>query len=96
MSSKEKISLTLLVAAYLLVTIRYFPGRPADTLTATMGHLLDSVPYIIAVTILTVSIMQKVVGAKLPHNRIARIYLTFGLIAEFFFGIYHYVSVAQI
>jgi hypothetical protein len=96
MNTKEKISLLLLVVVYLLVTIRYFPDRPGDTLTATMRHLLESVPYIIALTIVTVSIMQKVVGAKLARNRIARIYLTFGLIAEFFFGIYHYASVGAL
>ena len=96
MITKERISLFLLIVLYLAVTVRYFPDRPMDTLMATMRHLLDSVPYIIAVTILTVSIMQKVIGAKLPHNRIIRIYLMFGLIAEFFFGVYHYVSLGQI
>ena len=96
MSTKEKISLFLLIVVYLLVTVRYFPNRPIETLSATMSHLLESVPYIIAVTILAVSVMQKVVGEKLPRNRIARIYLTFGLIAEFFFGIYHYLKQGQI
>jgi hypothetical protein len=96
MSTKEKISLFLLVVVYLLVTVRYFPNRPMETFSATMSHLLESVPYIIAVTILVVSVMQKVVGEKLPRNRIARIYLTFGLIAEFFFGIYHYLNQGQI
>jgi hypothetical protein len=96
MRAKEKISLLFLITLYLLVIVRYFPDRPADTFMATMRHLLDSVPYIIAMTILTVSIMQRVVGAKLPHNRIVRIYLMFGLIAEFFFGIYHYASVGNL
>ncbi|MEW6518525.1 MAG: inner-membrane translocator [Thermodesulfobacteriota bacterium] len=96
MSTKEKISLFLLIVVYLLVCIRYFPGRPLETLTATMSHLLESVPYIIALTVLVVSVMQKVVGQRLPKNRIARIYLTFGLIAEFFFGMYHYLKLGQI
>jgi len=96
MSTKEKVSLFLLILVYMLVTVRYFPNRPMDTLAATVSHLLESVPYIIAVTIVVVSVMQKVVGEKLPKNRIARIYLTFGLIAEFFFGMYHYLNQGQI
>jgi hypothetical protein len=96
MSTKEKISLFLLIAVYLLVTVRYFPNRPMETLAATMSHLLESVPYIIAATIVVVSVIQKVVGQKMPRNSIARIYLTFGLIAEFFFGIYHYLNQGQI
>jgi hypothetical protein len=95
MSTKEKISLFLLVVVYLLVTVRYFPNRPMQTLSATMSHLLESVPYIIAVTILVVSVMQKVVGEKLPRNRIARIYLTFGLIVEFFCGLHNHFSLSQ-
>ena len=96
MSTKEKISLVLLVLVYLLVCVRYFPNRPMDTLKATLTHLFESVPYIIAVTVLVVSVMQKVVGQKLPKDRIARIYLTFGLIAEFFLGIYHYLNQGQV
>jgi len=96
MSTKEKISLFLLIGFYLLFSVRYFPNRPMETLSATMSHLLDSVPYIIAATILVVSVMQKVVGQKLPKDRIARIYLTFGLIAEFFFGMYHYLNQGQV
>ena len=96
MSTKEKVTLFLLIFVYLLVCVRYFPNRPMDTLSATMSHLLDSVPYIIALTVVVVSVMQKVMGEKLPKNRIARIYLTFGLIAEFFFGMYHYLNQGQI
>lgn len=96
MNTKEKISLIALLAFYLLVTVRYFPGRPLDTLTATMLHWLESVPYLIGLTILTVSLLRKVVGTTLPADRIARIYLTFGLIGEVFYGIYHYVNKGNI
>mgnify|MGYP001227071557 CR=1 FL=1 len=96
MSTKEKITLFLLIIVYLLLCVRYFPNRPMDTLSATLSHLLDSVPYVIAMTILVVSVIQKVVGQKLPKNRIARIYLTFGLIAEFFLGIYNYINQGQV
>ncbi|MFH1215606.1 MAG: inner-membrane translocator [Pseudomonadota bacterium] len=96
MSTKEKISLILLMAVYLLVTVRYFPGRPLETLTATLRHWLESVPFIIGLTILSVSILKKMAGAKLPLNRIIRIYLTFGLIGEVFYGIYNYVNQGNI
>lgn len=92
MKTKEKVSLFLLIAVYLLVTVRYFPGRPSDTISATLRHLLESVPYIIALTIIVVSVLQKVLGSKLPPDRIARIYLTFGLLAELIFGIHHYIN----
>lgn len=96
MSTKEKISLLVLIFLYLLFTVRYFPGRPMDTLSATLSHLLDSVPYVIAATVLVVSIIQKVMGQKMPKKSIARIYLTFGLLAEFFFGLYHYLERGQL
>ena len=96
MSTKEKTTLFLLILVYLLVCVRYFPNRPMDTFSATMSHLLDSVPYIIAMTILVVSVIQKVIGQKLPKDRIVRIYLTFGLIAEFLLGIYNYINQGQV
>ena len=96
MSTKEKISLGLLVVVYLFVTVRYFPGRPVETVTATLRHWLESVPFLIGLTILTVSILKKMAGSKLPANRIMRIYLTFGLIGEVFYGIYHYVNQGNI
>lgn len=96
MKTKEKILLPLLIIFYLLLTVRYFPNRPMDTLSATLNHLLESVPYVIAATIVVVSIIQKVVGQKMPKASIARIYLTFGLLAEFFFGLYHYLKQGQL
>lgn len=92
MKTKEKITLAVLCIIYLLVSMRYFPGRPVDTAVATLRHLLSSVPIAIGLTIFSVSILQKMVGEKLPYDRIARIYLAFGLIAEFFYALYDYTS----
>lgn len=92
MRTKDKLTLLLLGLLYLVVTIRYFPGRPAKTCGATLLHWGESVPIMIGLTILAVSVIKKVAGASPPPDRIARIYLTFALIGELFYGIYHYVS----
>ena len=92
MKTKEKITLVLLGIIYLLASLRYFPGRWADTAVATLSHLLSAVPITIGLTILCVSILQKMAGARLPYDRVARIYLMFGVIIEFFYGLYHYVT----
>ncbi|MBC8316586.1 MAG: inner-membrane translocator [Desulfobulbaceae bacterium] len=92
MKTREKIILAVLCAIYLLVSLRYFPGRPVDTIIETLRHLLSSIPIAIGMTIISVSVLQKIVGEKLPYDRIARIYLTFGLIAEFFYALYDYTS----
>ena len=92
MKTKEKITLTLLSLVYLAASLRVFPGRWADTGVATLKHLLSAIPITIGLTILVVSILQKGAGARLPYDRIARIYLMFGIILEFFYGLSHYVT----
>ncbi|MBW1791178.1 MAG: hypothetical protein JRJ14_02750 [Deltaproteobacteria bacterium] len=92
MKTKEKITLTLLCLVYGLVSLRVFPGRLVDSTVATLNHLLSAVPITIGLTIFCVSILQKMVGVKLPYDRIARIYLAFGLIAEFFYAVIDYTS----
>lgn len=90
MKTKEKITLTLLCIVYAVASLRYFPGSWADTIKTTGDHLLSAVPITIGLTVLTISILQKVVGEKLPHDRVARIYLFFGIITEFFYGLSNY------
>ena len=96
MKTKEKISLLLLTSLYLLMTISFVPGSVTGTLNATLGHLMVTLPYTIGLTIIAVSLVQKIVGQKLLPDRIARIYLTIGLLAEFFYAIYHYAEQGQI
>lgn len=96
MKTKEKISLLLLTSLYLLMTISFVPGSVVGTLNATLGHLMVTLPYTIGLTIIAVSLVQKIVGQKLLPDRIARIYLTIGLLAEFFYAIYHYAEQGQI
>lgn len=92
MNTKEKITLTLLGIVYLLASLRYFPGRWADTAVATLSHLLSAIPITIGLTILVVSALQKIAGTRLPYDRIVRIYLMFGIITEFFYGLSNYVT----
>ncbi len=92
---KEKIILTSLVCCYLLMTISFVPGNFIGTLNATVKHLMITLPYSIGMTILAVVIMQKVVGAKLLPNRVARIYLMIGLFSEFVYAIYDYTTKGQ-
>jgi hypothetical protein len=92
MKTKEKITLIFLCIVYALMSISYYPSSWADTASATLEHLLSTVPIAIGLTILTVSVLQKVAGGRLPYDRIARIYLFFGIIVEFFYGLSNYVT----
>jgi len=92
---KEIFYLVLLILIYLLCILRYFPGRPLDSLRATGFHLLDVLPYVVGLTIFIVSLLRKISKEKLPWTYIARIYLTLGLMVEFFYGLYNYLDMAQ-
>ena len=95
MTTKEKTILSALVFLYLLMTISFVPGNIIGTLNATVKHLMITLPYAIGMTILAVSIMQKVVGEKLLPSRIARFYLMIGLFCEFVYAIYDYTTQGQ-
>jgi len=92
MKTKEKITLILLCIVYAMASLRYFPGSWVATVKTTGDHLLSAIPITIGLTILSTSILQKVVGEKLPYDRIARIYLFFGIIIEFFYGLSNYAT----
>ena len=96
MKTKEKITLTLLCIVYGLMCISYYPDSWAKTASATMTHLLSTVPIAIGLAILFVSILQKVAGARLPLDRKARIYLFFGIIVEFFYGLMQYATQGKV
>lgn len=96
MKTKEKISLILLTALYLVMTISFVPGNLSATVSHTLNHLMVTIPYTVGLTIVTVSLMQRIVGVKLLPDRIARIYLTVGLMAEFIYAIYFYTQQGQV
>lgn len=95
MTSKEKISLTGLVVFYLICVTRYVPGDLGMTLYHTAKSFLTLAPFAVALTILIVTIMQKIVGAKLPWDRVLRFYLFFAIIIEIFAGLYNYLDKIQ-
>lgn len=84
-----------MTAVYLLCVARYFPGRVRESLVATGSHLLVAGPVTVGGTILVVSVLQRMSDGRLPWDRVFRIFLTFGIIFEFFFGIYHYLAINQ-
>lgn len=92
MTTKEKISLTGLVAFYLLCVIRFIPGDLGMTLYHTAKSFLTLAPVAVALTIVVVTVMQKIVGAKLPWDRVVRFYLLFAIIIEIFAGVYNYLG----
>lgn len=87
--------LFVMTAVYLLCVVRYFPGRLHDSLLATGAHLLTAAPVTVGATILAVSVLQRMGEGRLPWDRVLRVYLTFGIIVEFFFGLYFYLAINQ-
>ncbi len=92
MTTKEKISLTGLVAFYLLCVVRYIPGDLGLTLYHSAKSFLTLAPFAVALTIIVVTTMQKIVGGKLPWDRVLRFYLLFAIIIEIFAGVYNYLA----
>ncbi len=95
MTSKEKVSLTGLVFFYLLCVTRYIPGDLGMTLYHTAKSFLTLAPFAVGLTIIVVTIMQRIVGGKLPWDRVLRFYLFFAIIIEIFAGLYNYLDKAQ-
>jgi hypothetical protein len=93
--TRENLTLLLLTLFYLLCSTRYFPNRPADTLLSTAQHLLTMAPFLVGGTLIARSVFHRFTGELLGWSRLMRIYLTLGLIAEFFLGLYHYLAINQ-
>lgn len=92
---RQSVSFFLLLLVYLLASFRYFPGRPVDSLQATGLHLLRSVPFTVGLTLVGVSLFQRLAREKLSWPRIIRFFLTISLGYEFLFALYHYLGMAQ-
>ena len=93
--TREILSLTVLTAVYLLCSTRYFPGRPADSVLATLTELLTVAPFLLGGTLIGRSLFHRLSGEQLPWSKLLRIYLTLGLTVEFFLGLYHYLKINQ-
>ena len=92
MKKKEIISLIILAGVYLLFSLRYFPDDFVKTAVETVLQILKVAPLAMGGTILLVSFLQRTSGQKLLWDRVVRIYLTLGVMAEFIFGVYDYLK----
>jgi hypothetical protein len=90
---RESISLGLTALVYMALSVRYYPGNILKTLTKSGIQILSVAPITVGGTIIIVSLLQHSLGAKLPRDRILRIFLTLGIIVEFLYGLYNYAGV---
>ena len=91
----EKISLIIMIAVYLLCGLRYFPDQPVATITNSGLHLLTVAPFLVGTILICSSFYRKITGETIGWQRMVRIYLTVGIIVEFFLGLYHYLNINQ-
>lgn len=89
---KETVVLSLLGLLYGLCSVRYFPDQFGKTVVETLLQITTTAPLPIGATLIVVSLLQKASGAKMPWDRVLRIYLTFGIMIEIFFGLHDYLG----
>lgn len=89
---KNSVSLVVLFGVYLLCSIRYFPGNAMKTLVETVLQIVSVAPLPGGATLILVNFLQRSAEQKMPWDRMARIYLTIGLMVEFIFGVHHYLK----
>ena len=83
----KNFSLVAVIIVYLFFNFRYAPGSWIASIKGTAIQLLTTAPYVAGLTILLVSVMQKMSGERLPWDRIVRIYCTIGILIGFFFAL---------
>ncbi len=85
---RERLTLVLIAAAYLLFHLRLGPTA-ADIITGTTKQLLTTAPYSIGFTWILVLILRFLhQGKQLAWDRIARIFFTIGILFAFYFALY--------
>ena len=87
---RKNISLVAVIIVYLLFNFRYSPESFAYSIKSTLIQLLLTSPFVVGLTILVVSFMQRSTGERLPWDRIVRIYCTLGIIIGFFYALNEY------
>ena len=92
---KKNISLVAVIITYLLFNFRYSPESFAYSIKSTLIQLLITSPFVVGLTILVVSFLQRSSGERLPWDRIVRIYCTLGIIIGFFYALNEYWLKAQ-
>jgi len=89
---REYLTLIFWVVVYLLCSYRYLEGRLFNSLVASLVHILSVAPFVIGLTIIIVVFLRNTSGERLPLDRTIRVYLTIGIITEFFYGLHDYLS----
>lgn len=92
---KKNVSLGAVIVFYLLFNFRYSSESFIYSVKATLVQLLLTSPFVIGLTILVVTFMQRSSGERLPWDRIIRIYCTLGIIIGFFYALNEYWLKAQ-
>lgn len=85
---REKLTLVLTAAVYLLFHLRLGPTA-MDILTGTTVQLLTTAPYCIGITWILVLVLRYLHKGKQPaRDRIARIFFTIGILFAFYLALY--------
>ena len=92
---REPLTLATITAVYLLCSLRYFPDRTAETILTTLQELFTVAPFLLGGTLIAKHFFHRASGENLAWSQLLRIYLTLGLIVEFFLGLYHYLNINQ-
>jgi hypothetical protein len=89
---RQLLSLLSLIAVYLLVSLRFFPGQWLKTFTETLWHLLSIAPYTVGTTVVITMILRRFSeDRKLRWELMLRIFITLSIILEIFLGIHDYL-----
>jgi hypothetical protein len=92
---KEKntiLPLLILAGVYFVCSLRYFPGNAIKTVVETVLQIVTIAPIPGGATLVLVGFLQRSADQKMPWDRIARIYLTLGVVVEILFGIQNYLG----
>lgn len=92
---KKNISLVAVIITYLLFNFRYSPESFTYSIKSTLIQILITSPFVVGLTILVVSFLQRSSGERLPWDRIVRIYCTLGIIIGLFYALNEYWMKAQ-
>ena len=92
---KKNISLVAVIITYLLFNFRYSPESFTYSIKSTLIQILITSPFVVGLTILVVSFLQRSSGERLPWDRIVRIYCTLGIIIGLFYALNEYWLKAQ-
>lgn len=89
---REIIAISVMGLVYAVFSVRYFPGRPVATLTETSRHLLSTIPFVLGLALVSLSVFKRLTGERPSFFFSARIFLTIGIFIEFFYGLYMYLG----